>query len=472
MRIRREEITSFMLSLGLMHNQVSQVHERAQVRWNYTEELLSAVFPDNVLLPSNPEYPDSISKYFGSRARLNASAVFVPVSPEQVAIGVRIMEAFDRQFAVRGNGHTSHPGMAGIEDGVLFSLEKMDNIVLAPSRKVVSLGAGNYWGRVYETLESEGVAVTGGQLAPVGVSGLLTGNGLSNFLSSRGFSSADVVNFEIVLSGGNIVNANATHNEDLWWALKGGANNFGIVTRFDMNTFPLPDGIWSGTLSYDPSQASAVGETFYNIQAGALVEHPQIDPLWDAGPVSVNASRKTLTDSATQDVTPEFLASYTKRLVVNRANLQVKANREVYRELAGLLSEHYQSSSISGHILAVTWNSVTPHAIRESNRKGGNPGGWQEISQNSINFRSIWDNATDDATAIEMDKDFMSKLEDVARKWDSLLPNQWMNNAAEDVDVIGSYGKENLKKLRLVSKTYDRRQTFQKLCSGGYKLNL
>ena len=66
----------------------------------------------------------------------------------------------------------------------------------------------------------------------------------------------------------------------------------------------------------------------------------------------------------------------------------------------------------------------------------------------------------------------MSKLADVARKWDSLLPNQWMNNAAQDVDVIGSYGKENLQKLRLVSKIYDRRQTFQKLCSGGYKLNL
>lgn len=116
-----------------------------------------------------------------------------------------------------------------------------------------------------------------------------------------------------------------------------------------MNTFSLPNGIWSGTLSYDPSQAAAIGEAFYNIQTGALTEQPHIDvfysemiipgynvtavdlvtftdmvnftgeyppslqPLYDAGPVSANTSRKTLTVAATQDVTPEFLAVYKKR---------------------------------------------------------------------------------------------------------------------------------------------------------------
>jgi len=112
----------------------------------------------------------------GSRARLNASVVFVPECTEQVATGVKIMETFGRQFAVRGNGYTSLPGMAGIEDGVLFSLDRMDEITLTPSRQVVRLGAGNQWGDVYEVLESKSLAVTGGQLAPVGVSGLLTGS--------------------------------------------------------------------------------------------------------------------------------------------------------------------------------------------------------------------------------------------------------------------------------------------------------
>jgi hypothetical protein len=88
----------------------------------------------------------------------------------------------------------------------------------------------------------------------------------------------------------------------------------------------------------------------------------------------------------------------------------------------------------------------------------------------AINFRSIWDNAADDDAAMKVDSEFMAKLEKAARKWNSLLPNQWMNNAAQDVDVIGSYGEDNVKKLRKVSEKYDPEQTFQNLCSGGYKL--
>lgn len=112
----------------------------------------------------------------GSRARLNASAVFAPTSTEQVASGVKVLEFFKRQFAIRGRGYTMIPGMAGIEDGVLIALENMNSISLNPSGEVVSIGPGNHWGRVYEALEAKGVAVPGGQLAVVGVPGFLTGS--------------------------------------------------------------------------------------------------------------------------------------------------------------------------------------------------------------------------------------------------------------------------------------------------------
>lgn len=112
----------------------------------------------------------------GSRARLHASLIFVPESSEQVATGVKVMEFFDRPFAVRGRGHTLLPGMSGIENGILFSMERMDKIALTASKEIASLGPGNDWGRVFETLENDGVAVTGGTLKVVGVPGLLTGS--------------------------------------------------------------------------------------------------------------------------------------------------------------------------------------------------------------------------------------------------------------------------------------------------------
>jgi ribosomal 50S subunit-associated protein YjgA (DUF615 family) len=69
-----------------------------------------------------------------------------------------------------------------------------------------------------------------------------------------------------------------------------------------------------------------------------------------------------------------------------------------------------------------------------------------------------------------MDNAFMEKLTQAARKWDALLPNQWANNAGEHVDVMKSYGNADYQKLRQISRKYDKKQTFQKLCSGGYKL--
>ncbi|KAI8275746.1 hypothetical protein K4K60_008369 [Colletotrichum sp. SAR11_57] len=504
MKFDKEQITSFMLTLGLVQDQVSQIHQRAQASNNYTEELLGALYPANVFLPDTADYPTWIDKYFGSRPRLNASAVFAPESTEQVSSGVQILEFFQRKFAIRGLGYTSHPGMAGIEDGVLIALEKMNGISLSPSKEVASLGPGNNWGRVYEALESQGVAATGGELAVVGISGLLTGNGFSNFLGSRGFSAADVANYEIVLAGGKVVNANAAENADLWWALKGGSNNFGIVTRFDMNTFPLPNGVWSGTLSYNQTQADTALESFYDMQTGPLLEDPHlmvnclemiipaiglstidlvtftdktnftgsypaaIKPLLDAEPISTNMSRKTLTTLATQDVTPEFLSVYTKR--INRANINVKADKELYKEISALLFTHYGSSAVEEHTIGLSWNPITPHTVRESNRKGGNPGGWQEINQNSINLRTNWANFADDAAAIQMDDDFMVKLTELAVKRDALMPNQWLNNAAEKVDVMKSYGEDNYQKLRAVSDKYDAEKTFQRLCPGGYKI--
>lgn len=159
------------------------------------------------------------------------------------------------------------------------------------------------------------------------------------------------MNFEVVVGGGKVVNANAAENADLWWALKGGSNNFGIVTRFDMNTFPLREGVWSGTLSYNLSQADMALGLLYEMQNGPLLEDPHltvtcmemfipaidlsmidlitftdklnftgthptaIQPLLDAGPVSTKMSRKTLIESASENITPEFMGVYTSRCV-------------------------------------------------------------------------------------------------------------------------------------------------------------
>lgn len=88
----------------------------------------------------------------------------------------------------------------------------------------------------------------------------------------------------------------------------------------------------------------------------------------------------------------------------------------------------------------------------------------------AINFRSNWDNAADDAVAMRMDEEFMEIVTEMARKQGVLMPNWFLNNAAQNANVMKSYGEDNFRRLRAISDKYDEMKTFQKLCSGGYKL--
>jgi FAD/FMN-containing dehydrogenase len=101
---------------------------------------------------------------------------------------------------------------------------------------------GAAWKDVYSNLLQTGnVTVTGGRDGGVGVGGFLLGGGLSYYTGRNGLGCDQVVNFEVVLANGSIVNANQQENSDLWKALKGGGLNFGIVTRFDLRAMPAVD---------------------------------------------------------------------------------------------------------------------------------------------------------------------------------------------------------------------------------------
>lgn len=144
------------------------------------------------------------------------------------------------------------PGAANITNGVLVSLTNFNQITLSSDKKTVSIGSGNRWIDVYTLLSPYGLAVAGGRYGDVGVGGLLLGGGINYFGNLVGWSMNSVVGYEVVLANGTVVVASAQHNRDLWWALKGGLNNFGIVTRFNMSTIPITQ-LYGGLAVYSPS---------------------------------------------------------------------------------------------------------------------------------------------------------------------------------------------------------------------------
>lgn len=127
----------------------------------------------------------------------------------------------------------------------------------------VDLGPGNRWGHVYRTLQESGITVAGGRVADVGVSGLILGGGLSYLTARRGFACDNVVAFEVVLADGSIITADRENHVDLFRALKGGSNNFGIVTNFTMTTIQIQD-IWGGVTMFSKDHAPAAIEALYD----------------------------------------------------------------------------------------------------------------------------------------------------------------------------------------------------------------
>jgi FAD/FMN-containing dehydrogenase len=125
------------------------------------------------------------------------------------------------QFAVRSGGHTPIPGSNNINNGVTIDLLYMNGTTYNAETELASISPAARWGSVYAALEPLGRMVAGGRGSTVGVGGFLLGGGISHHAPRVGLSCDNVVNFEVVLADGRIMNANNTSNADLFTALKG-----------------------------------------------------------------------------------------------------------------------------------------------------------------------------------------------------------------------------------------------------------
>ncbi|KAJ2991355.1 hypothetical protein NUW58_g2544 [Xylaria curta] len=211
----------------------------------------------NIYFPNDTTYPERVESYWSLTSQLTPRCFVLPRNTEEVSVLVKtLVKETQCQFAVRSGGHSSNAGANNIEDGLTIDLSLLNSTTYNPATGLASIGPGSRWLSVYRTLDPLGVGVPGGRLGAVGVGGLLTGGGCSLYLYRQGFACDSVHSFEVVLADGNIVTASSEQNSDLYKALKGGSNNFGIVTRFDMTTFRRTP-IWSASLVHPESAGNA-----------------------------------------------------------------------------------------------------------------------------------------------------------------------------------------------------------------------
>ena len=134
------------------------------------------------------------------------------------------------RFSVRSGGHNPNRGWSNTDiRGVLVELSRLNKLEISADLQTARVGPGNRWLAVYEAFNGTGVTVLGGRTPDVGVGGVLIGGGIPSFSSEYGMACDLVKNFEVVLADSGIVDANPAENADLFWALKGGGANFGLL---------------------------------------------------------------------------------------------------------------------------------------------------------------------------------------------------------------------------------------------------
>ncbi len=150
---------------------------------------------------------------------------------EAVAEVVRVAANHDLLLAVRGGGHNG-AGLGTCDGGLVLDLGQLNGIDVDPGARTVRVGGGCTWGEVDRATNEHGLATPSGIISTTGVGGLTLGGGLGHLTRKHGLAIDNLLEAEIVLASGELVRASAEQNPDLFWAIRGGGGNFGVVTSF------------------------------------------------------------------------------------------------------------------------------------------------------------------------------------------------------------------------------------------------
>ncbi|KAJ6519121.1 FAD dependent oxidoreductase, partial [Mycena sanguinolenta] len=213
-----------------------------------------------VFFPGSSEYVADIL-HFAVSAEQNSTCSVEPGSATDVAKTVKILALTRTPFAIKGGGHNLNPGFSSTS-GVQLSMTRFNEITFHAESQTVDIGSGLIWDDVYAALEPYNVSVVGGRATGVGVAGLLLGGGYSYKTNQYGLAVDGITAIELVLPSGEVKTVDET-DEDLFFALRGGGNNFGIVTKFTLKTH-TQTAVWGGSITYDGSQDDAVTAALLN----------------------------------------------------------------------------------------------------------------------------------------------------------------------------------------------------------------
>ncbi|KAF2647653.1 putative FAD-binding oxidoreductase [Lophiostoma macrostomum CBS 122681] len=456
---------------------------------------LKQIYGASTSTPGDPDYENLRTHHWVQSAWAVPACIVQPSTLTHLQNIVMYLRKSNLTFAIRSGGHSPHHGWANIDNSVLIDLAAFNQFEYNVETNLTTVGAGMTWGEVYKRLEVYQSVVVGGRVLGVGVGGLTLGGGLSWLTQLYGLVCDNVVNFQVVLANGSTLNANAAQNPDLWWALKGGSNIFGIVTEVTLKTYPMGQ-VWGGVRTYSLTQFHNVVKAYYEFQSspdkspyanlivlisptnstiGILVSmvylKPEQGPKAFAAFDSLNASFdstgiKNFTDYMAEYVVPDILR-------VDWHATSFAMNESLYSEIVEVVMSSPSLGTIkntTAGFLAVVLQPVSASVARTGLEYQGNALGIPAVDQTWLAVVTGWWSKNDDARMHNAGDRIVDAISTTSQSRGKHIPYIFMNDASWDQDVLASYGGENVRRLKRVRRTYDPENVLQKLVPGGFKL--
>jgi FAD/FMN-containing dehydrogenase len=224
-------------------------------------------FTGEIVEPGHAGYEAARRVWNGSIDRRPA-AVLRCHDADDVAAAVVAAVDLGLPLAVRGGGH-SVGGLSTVDDGIVVDLSAMRRVTVDAAARRALVAGGALLGDLDRATQEHGLAVPAGQVSHTGVAGLTLGGGVGYLMRAHGLTIDSLVAAEVVTAGGETVTASADEHPDLFWALRGGGGNFGVVTRFEFALHGVGPLVYAGPLVYPIERAAEVMRASRAVMAGA-----------------------------------------------------------------------------------------------------------------------------------------------------------------------------------------------------------
>jgi FAD/FMN-containing dehydrogenase len=213
-------------------------------------------FGGEVLSPGDTGYDEARAVFNGMIDRRPVK-IAVCTSTDDVVAAVTFARDQGLPISVYGGGH-GVTGAAVVDDGLVVDMRGMKAIEVDPETHTVRAEAGLNWGAFDAATQAHGLAVTGGRVPDTGIAGLALGSGSGWLERKLGFTCDNLIGAEVVTADGRVVKASADEHPDLFWGLRGGGGNFGVVTAFYLQLHPIGPIVLGGLLAWPAPMAGEV----------------------------------------------------------------------------------------------------------------------------------------------------------------------------------------------------------------------